>query len=629
MGWPLSPFRGDKGLEAQKPFYVCDIEAYQWKKFRVIGHYDGDEFRHFTKLHDYFTFISSDAEDKQIFAHYGGVYDFNFLLDYLLLRDKEKRFRVGVLIPRGSGLLCFDVFYKHDFEDGSTKEVKLSFNDSSALLSFGLKSLSTSFGVKHKKGSFDFEKWDGKVTAELLLYLKDDCRSLYEVIQRYRNWPLVRRAGAATTMASQAMKIYRCFMRDDIMPLSKSADDFVRQAYFGGRTEIFKPYFDGGEKQKLKNFDVNSLYPFTMLENEYPVASLGFTYKYNPEVLGIYHVEVEVPESMYIPVLGAVTLVPSVQVEIDKKGRRKEFKNLSNKFIFPTGRFTGYWTTSELEYAKKMGVKIHKVYRGIQFRNGGKIFERYITTLYEMRLRAKKEGDGVTDIICKLLMNSLYGRFGMNPHKENIDIFIGGKMDGAWRYLKNDMNEIVSLVKKNIELGSFSNSAISCFVTSNSRILMHQHYTKLDNKIWYTDTDSLFTTKNISTSDKLGDLKLEYEAKRACFILPKTYITESEKESGELYKKITMKGFEKKKVQEFTIEDFQNSLEGEIGLLTAKNSEKFCRWKTAIRKGEFLSMMDEQQRTIRSKYDKRRIFKTSSGDYDTEPLHIEDGEVVN
>lgn len=628
MGWPLTPFRGDKGLDKTKPFYVCDIEAYKWKKFRVMGHYDGKNFKHFRRLHDYFTFISSDAEDKQIFAHYGGVYDFNFLLDYLLLRDKEKRFRVGSLIPRGSGLLCFDVFYDHE-ENGETKEVKLSFNDSSALLSFGLKNLTTSFGVKHKKGNFDFEKWDGEVTFELLSYLKDDCRGLYEVIERYRNWPLVRRAGSATTMASQAMKIYRCFMRDEIYPLSNSADEFTRRAYFGGRTEIFKPYFDGGTKEKLKNFDVNSLYPYTMLQNEYPVGATGFTYKYDPESLGIYHVDVEVPNDMYIPVLGAVTLVPSIQVEIDKKGRRREFKNLSNKFIFPTGRFTGYWTTSELEYAKTLGVKILKVHRGLLFRNGGKIFERYINTLYDMRLKAKQDGDGVTDIICKLLMNSLYGRFGMNPNKENINIHIGGEVAGAWRVLKNDLGERVSLVKNNIELGSFSNCAISCFVTSNSRVLMHKHYSKLDNKIWYTDTDSLFTTKNIKTSDKLGALKLEYESKRACFILPKTYITETEKDGGELMKKITMKGFEKRKVQNFTIEDFQNSLEGEIGLLTAKNSEKFCRWKTAIRKGEFLSMMDEQQRTIRSKYDKRRIYKTSSGDYDTEPLHIEDGEVVN
>lgn len=622
MSFALTPFRGDKGLEPAKKFYVCDIEAYKWTKFRTIGFYDGSKFTEWRSLKDFFTFISSDDKDKQIFAHFGGIYDFLFLIEWISKSDLENRFKLGTIVPRGSALLCFDVTYNYEYAKNDVKQVKLSFNDSSALLGFGLKSLTKSFKVEHEKQEFDFDKWDGKITPKLLSYLKDDCRGLYEVIERYRNWNLVKRAGHASTMASQALKIYRSFMTKEIYPLSKSADDFTRKAYFGGRTEIFKPYFDGEGKEKLKNFDVNSLYPYTMLKNSYPIASSHFTNKYVDNKLGIYHVEVEVPEDMYIPVLGLISSVPS---EHRVKGKVVA-RGVSPKYVFPTGRFSGYWTNSEIEYAKRLGVKIRKVHNGLIFIDGGLIFEKYINILYEMRLKAKQSGDSVTDIICKLLMNSLYGRFGMNPNKKNIvltDYFDDSTGEKPWREFTKESGEKLYLIEKEVELRSFSNSAISCFVTSNSRVHMHQQFTKLKNKIWYTDTDSLFTTEKIEESDKLGGLKLEYESNRACFILPKTYITEGDS------KKVTMKGFERKKIQHFTVEHFKSVLEGETGVLSIKTSAKFCRFKTALRKGEFLSMMGEQSRSVVSQYDKRRVIKTMNGDYDTVPLHIENGKVVN
>ena len=90
-----------------------------------------------------------------------------------------------------------------------------------------------------------------------------------------------------------------------------------------------------------------------------------------------------------------------------------------------------------------------------------------------------------------------------------------------------------------------------------------------------------------------------------------------------------MKGFDRKKIHNFTVNDFMTALEGDLKLMTAKQSSKFCTFKTAMRKGKFLAMMDEGQRSLKTKYDKRRIFKKPNGEYDTIPLHIEDGKVTN
>jgi hypothetical protein len=158
---------------------------------------------------------------------------------------------------------------------------------------------------------------------------------------------------------------------------------------------------------------------------------------------------------------------------------------------------------------------------------------------------------------------------------------------------------------------------------------MHEYYMQCGENIWYTDTDSLFTTKKFKDSNELGELKLEYESKRACFLLPKTYAAEKVVDGNDFVKKVAMKGFDNKLAQKFTIDDFRNALEGEVGVLKLTNPAKMARFKTALRKKEFLVMMEEQERQIKSLYDKRRVYKTRNGNYDTEPLVIKDGKVVN
>ena len=614
MAYALAPVSSNA---KENNFVVCDIEASKWINFSCIGFYDGEIFQHFLSLTEFFDFLveehaaSVEPSKKgvrkiKIFAHFGGKYDFNFLLEWLYF-DAPPKWELGDLIPRGSGVLCFDVTVPSKYG-----EVVLSFTDSSALLPMGLRKLTESFKVDHIKGDFKFEDWDGTVTDELLKYLESDCKGLYEVLKAFFNQPLIKRAGPATTIASQAMKVFQTFLHEPIYSLKPSVDEFVRGAYFGGRTEIFKPYFDGDGKDSLNLYDVNSLYPSVMMDFEYPTNFKRFTFKYEPEEFGFYDAEVEVPEDMYVPALGVVHVV-------DK----------TKKFIFPTGRFQGRWSTIELEYARSLGVKIIKTGRGCIFENGGYIFKKYVETLYEMRVEAQRNGDGVTDILCKLLMNSLYGKFGIRLDRELLVLDRG--QAGVIPYIemrnRKDKKQAIRLCKMATELNTFNNVSISAWVTSHSRIRMHKHYMNCEKDLYYTDTDSLYTTSQMPSSKKLGDVKFEGNCDRACFILPKTYVTEKIS-VDEVVKKVCMKGFDKRKIQDMGVKDFFMYLEGDLKEISAMMPEKFSTFRTALRKDKFLSMMAESSRTVRSKYDKRRIVK-KGGSYDTIPLHIVDGRVSN
>jgi hypothetical protein len=542
-----------------------------------------------------------EQPERVIFAHFGGIYDFLFILK-AALEESDCGYKIGTMIPRGSGLLCIEVIKLRKNPQGQVYEDKIMFRDSSALLPFGLARLTESFKVQHKKQEFDFSNWDGTVTPKLLSYLKDDCRGLYECLEAFFNWELIQRSGGAYTMASQALKVFRLFMYKEIRSLKEPIDLFIRQAYFGGRTEIFKPEYHG--KKKLYCYDVNSLYPFVMRNNDFPTNFKRWTLTYDPEAMGFYEATVEVPKDMYLPPLPYVA-------EMER----------SKKLIFPTGKFSGVWSTIELEYARSLGVKILSTGRGALFHNGGPIFKGYIDTLYEMRMDAKAKGDGVGDVLTKLLMNSLYGRFGLNTDREQIlfdDFTKGLKFHSEINIEKDGKEKCYRLMTKPVKLEqTFTNVSISAWVTSLSRIHMHKLMWPARKELYYTDTDSLFTTKKMKTGNKLGELKEEYSCNKAIFLLPKTYVVEGEGD----FKKLAMKGFDRRKINNFTYKDFYTALEGDLRHMRVTHDEKFAKFKTAAKKGNLTTLLPEQDKAIRSLYDKRKIMKKGRK-WDTQPLHI-------
>lgn len=608
----LEPIIAPPSKEPKK-FGVADIESMNWTTFLCVGAYDGKIFEWWKSNSEFLDYVK-ESDVEIWFAHFGGKFDFMFFLQEIVMVRKD--IIVRDMIPRGSGLLCMDVI----FLDEKKREVrKVTFTDSSALLPFGLKNLCESFKVEHPKLDWDHSQTTG-VTKELVNYLEMDCRGLYEVIEKFYAWPLITESGRAVTMASQALKVYRTFLRTPIHSLVTEVDEFVRKSYFGGRTEIFKPLFIGDGNEELYCYDVNSLYPYVMKENEYPVSFERWTGVYEPDEIGFYEATVEVPLDMKIPPL------PTVQ---EVSG--------THKLIFPVGTFSGLFSTAELNYAKSVGVKIKRTGKGAIFKNGGKIFTAYIDTLYSMRMEAKKNNDGVTDLLTKLLMNSTYGRFGLNRERENL-VFDEGQ-EGVEFHTEislgkdeNGIEEVIRLMSQKKHLDkTFSNVAVAAWVTSQARILMHKLYMLAPDEIYYTDTDSLFTTFKMPTGEGLGALKHEYSCKQACFLLPKTYVADkcseaftAYSEKGESFKqarKLTMKGFDKKKISHFTFEDFYTALEGDMRMLKVSHDAKFATFKSAIRQNTFLTMLPKSDKQIRSIYDKRKIVRKGR-DWDSDPLII-------
>jgi len=635
-------------------FATMDIEAYEWIKFLVAGFYDEetDHYRYYTDLKFYADDSYRHCEKhkiKNIFAHFGGKYDFNFLLQQYVFDDD---YFVDCIIPRGSSILSFEVQRRDS-------KFKLIYRDSSALLPFGLANLGDAFKVSVLKDTMDFINmklaWENynysdvirrktyfnpkknkevpmytwvedakgdiieytDVTCnvthnrlytreDILLYLKKDCISLWQIINKFYQWPLVKKAGSAITTASQAIKIWRLYLKKPLVSITaKDQDEFIRNdCYFGGRTEVFRPMFDGKYnmaknpmnfskenlkivrkqiKKKIYCYDVNSLYPTVMRDMDYGSKSLGFTsgkseYMFHLEKknIGFWNVTADIPDDLVMPPLPV----------------NHTFKNRTRKLIFPTGRAVkGKWSTHEIEYAKTLGVKITHYGRGLVFENEGKIFKEFITDLYNIRLEAKERNDSVGDLNAKLIMNSCYGRLGLQTDRSNLVLDDGSPNLKPHSTIQSPSGEEARFMEREVKLDkAFTNVAIPAMVTSYARVLMHKLAMDIGPEhIYYMDTDSYFMDKKWESGKQLGELKLEYSADSSVFLLPKTYLVDGIE--GESYKKkLTMKGFNNRKVQHFTKDDFQHALRGELDRLTIKQEPKFATLKTALRNGRFLMM---------------------------------------
>lgn len=555
----------------QLKYGVYDIETNDWINHIVSGYYDEETgFKHFKTVKEFIEFSLTTKVDV-IFAHFGGKYDFLFLIDELVKSYKDAEL---LIIPRASLILNMDI---------TIGDKKLSFWDSSAILPFKLDTITKTFNTEVKKKKINYETIT-EITKELLEYLEADCVGLHQAIKKLWSWDFIKNSGASLTVASQAVKIFRSMLDVPLFALDKKLDVEIRTSYFGGRTEIFKPFYNN-DKKPLNCYDVNSLYPSVMLDNEYPVRFKYYTGKYLKDACGFYDVTVTCP-NIYYPLLG--------------------YKHVkTHKLIFPTGTFRGVYSIPELNKAIKLGYKIDKIHEGFIFEGKTGLFNDYVNQLYNKRLYSEK--GSIDNVLSKLFMNSLYGKFGMNLTKENIVFDDGSEELTPYIQYKN-----IKLAKKDVELESFNNVAIASYVTSYARLQLYKWIEKAKN-VYYCDTDSIFTPNEVESSSKIGDVKLEYQTNYACFLLPKTYITD---------KSLKLKGFDKE-INHFSLEDFEHALKGEMMLQESKTGKGIKSFKQAIKSGVILQKVESQIKRIKSTYDKRII--TINDDlnlWDTKPIKL-------
>ena len=203
------------------------------------------------------------------------------------------------------------------------------------------------------------------------------------------------------------------------------------------------------------------------------------------------------------------------------------------KTIYPTGNWIGVYFSEELKAVQMLGYKFRLI-KGYEFSKAN-IFDNYVDHFFNI----KKTSVGSQKAIAKLHLNGLYGYFGrrqdlietVNVSNTSLHNYLSTRI--VKELLKINDNYSTLLLSANInhkvlrELNMVCESAIK----SSNRIVMsnvaiaaavtayarnHMIYYKLLPVTVYTDTDSIFTTNELSEfliGSGLGQMKDELNGK--------------------------------------------------------------------------------------------------------------------
>lgn len=384
--------------------------------------------------------------------------------------------------------------------------------------------------------AFKGKKWN--LENETIKYCESDVILLYKVIKKF-NTKIYNLFHVDVlkypTLPSLAFGIYRSnFLNEfwNIPILEGKVYEFISKSYRGGHVDVYHHFNKWYEK--VYRYDVNSLYPYAMANFNMPVA---FPIEFEGDILnneiyeivaetfnlkkrfGFFECDISTPQDLFIPVL-------LKKVKIPKEGYRT---------IAPVGEWNGVYFSEELENARKYGYKF-KVYKGYLFNNEN-IFKDYVDELYKMKCNSIS-GDPEY-MISKLLLNSLYGRFGMEPISSITKLVTE---EGLNELLENNVeitnkiglekNFLVSYKEKNDKDNSpVSNSnvniSLASAITSYSRIVMSFYKHLPGYKVFYSDTDSIDLNKPLPVEyigKDLGKMKLEHIWKNVVYLSSKCYI---------------------------------------------------------------------------------------------------------
>lgn len=535
----LYPYKANSNISPYPPSCL-DIETASTGYVLGIGFSYSDEndkpcyscYDNWSSFFDDFLYIYEKQSKPMrerlttIYAHNGVKFDWLSLIQWA---EDSKIIDECIYIPSGSGGISVKLVIKN---------VVLILRDSFNILNSSLSSLCSHFGVSSQKLDVPddyisrMEDYKRDFPDHFWLYLEHDVLGLQQVLFTFWSqlYSTLGRIGELPlTQPSLALKLFRMTLDKPMYPPTDAElKEFERLAYTGGRTETYRPYAGS-----IRVYDANSMYPSQMVTQLFPLSKRGcWVTKYRGKH-GIYEIEFNQTNRFYKPLLRDL---------------------VSGKFLY---KGSGVYTKPEIDKILELGEI--SVIRGYEYFEVGKIFEPFITYWYKQRLEAKRSGDEAWSFVCKILMNSLYGKFGQREEGTIIEHSSDGIISDLEESLNNGEDVGVRLLGKFIEVEEIREvgsvfCAIAAYVTAYARLDLFSKMCLVADAGEYligVDTDAIQVpdTFVMPTGDNLGEWDLEIATGRIATIGKKTYSIE-----GEVIK---AKGIGKMDRSELTHDDFE------------------------------------------------------------------------
>lgn len=408
--------------------------------------------------------------------------------------------------------------------------------DSLKKLPLSVDNIAKTFELPIQKLEIDYKKHippNYKPTPQEIQYIHNDTEIMSRALEHQFNHELTK-----MTLSSDALHDFKNTLPNNlsfeqIFPvLTLATDNDIRLSYRGGYVYINPKYQEKTIGTNV-SYDVNSLYPHVMYNHLLPcLAPLYFE--------GQYQYDKQYPlyvQFMQCSIKLKKGYLPTLQL---KNNNRYSDPN----YITQADNIEIALTNIDLDLLfKHYHVSDIIYFEGYKFRATDTLFKKYI----DKWIYIKENNTGGLRLLAKLMLNSLYGKFGSNP-----------KMQSKIPYLEDD---IVHYKNSELEIKDGVYIPVATFVAAHARAITITACQDNYDRFIYADTDSLHLIgneipKNIKIDDKkLGYWACEGVAERAKFVRAKTYIKEINKKLD-----ITCCGMPKELHHKITFDNFSTGL---------------------------------------------------------------------
>lgn len=416
------------------------------------------------------------------------------------------------------------VFYSIEivFKKKGHKTNKVTIYDSLKLLNFTVAKIGKDFGLnvlkidKEKEFYERYRPLNHVITQEEKEYIRNDVEVVARAIEKLHEQGMNK-----MTVASNALKIYKGMIKErdwsnNFPILDLETHENLKEAYRGGWTYVAKRY-----KNKVLGkgvvLDVNSLYPWAMRNSKLPIdIPLVFKGKYKKDDLYDLYVQ-----KIRCQFKLKENHLPTIQ-------KKHDYRFKENEYLEESLDSEGRPCEVELTLTSvdlKLLFDHYAVYNieylgGYKFKSSSSLFTDYIDYWIGVKIESEKNKNMAMRAIAKLMLNSLYGKFGLNPKVKS-------------KYPIYDKNEDMIHYKiGEEEIRDSIYIPIACFITAYAREKTIRTAQKVYKEFAYADTDSVHLIteempeilKDEIDSYKLGYWKHEFSFSQSKYLRQKCYM---------------------------------------------------------------------------------------------------------
>ena len=483
-----------------------------------------DNFIYGNNIDDFMKFCMNPKENYTLYFHnlkFDSEFIFNWLLreGYTCIKDKKDRAdkTFTTLISDMNQIYSIEIF----FEIKGKRTNKVLIYDSLKILNFSVEQIAKDFDLPIRKLELDYtakREIGHTLTEHEIDYIRNDVEIMARALDYMFKTDLKK-----MTIGGDALFDYKRMISSfthyfPVLPYEIDQD--IRQSYRGGFTYLNECY-KGATLGAGWVLDVNSLYPSVMYNELLPFGEpLFFDGAYEEDKLYPLYVQ-----SISVSFEIKENHIPTVQLKNNANFIPTEYITSSNGDIVDL-----VLTNVDLELFKDhYNIEYIRYNCGWKFKGLKGLFKDYIDKWTTVKIESKKTNNLAMYRISKLMLNSLYGKFGLNPNIRSKYPELDEKGIITYKFYEKETREPIYI-------------PIAAFITSyarNKTIRTSQAIKEYSIKNYgkdyyiYSDTDSihtLFTDTEIlkqfvDIDDyRLGAWKLESQFVKGKYLRAKSYI---------------------------------------------------------------------------------------------------------